>query len=371
EKKAIELYKLQDEGNKLRSKIPVTSEDIAEVITQITGIPVKKLVSEEKERLKNLEKRLKKYIIGQDEAVDAIAKSVRRSRLGISNEKRPLGVFMFLGPTGVGKTELAKVLANVIYSRPDALIKVDMSEFMERHNISRLVGAPAGYVGYEEGGKLTEQVRMHPYSVILFDEVEKAHPDVFNLLLQIFEDGQLTDAAGRKVDFKNTVIIMTSNIGTDEMTDEANLGFSESVNLDENKKKAKIMKKYIENKDTIMKELKEEFRPEFVNRIDKIIIFNPLGEKDIKSILKVQFSEFKKRLAKNSGIRIEASGSALDFVAKKSFNPNEGARLIRRNMQEMVEDAISEKMINGEIGSGDAVKLNEEKGKIVARKIKK
>jgi ATP-dependent Clp protease ATP-binding subunit ClpC len=266
------LYKIQENENKIRIKELVGHEDIAEIITQMTGVPVKKIVSDDRKKLKNLEKELKKYIEGQDEAVRAISRSIRRSRSGVANADRPAGVFMFLGPTGVGKTELAKVLAKTIYEKSDALIKVDMSEFMEKHNVSRLVGAPAGYVGYEEGGKLTEQVRLRPHSVVLFDEIEKAHPDIFNLMLQIFEDGELTDAAGRKVNFRNTIIIMTSNIGTEQLTYEAKWGFGKNEKISENKKRNKIRKKYIETKGAVLKELKDALSPEFINRIDSLLV---------------------------------------------------------------------------------------------------
>jgi len=365
EKAIANLREIQEKENKTKIEIPVSFEDVAEVITQMTGVPVKKLVCEEREKLKNLEIKLKERIVGQDKAIEAISKSIRRSRSGVANVDRPIGVFMFLGPTGVGKTELAKVLSKVVYESPDALIKVDMSEFMERHNISRLVGAPAGYVGYEEGGKLTEQVRLHPYSIILFDEIEKAHPDVFNLLLQIFEDGELTDAAGGKVNFRNTIIIMTSNIGTEELTDEAKWGFREDENLGDNEKKDKIREGYIETKDKILKELKNELSPEFINRIDKIIVFNPLGLKDIRSIAKIQFDDFRNRVLKGSGIKVDIDKKALDYIAGKSFDPNEGARLVRRNLQEMVEDLVSEKIINGEIGEGDEVILKVQNSKLV------
>ncbi|MCK5085195.1 ATP-dependent Clp protease ATP-binding subunit, partial [Candidatus Parcubacteria bacterium] len=260
-----EIISAQEKESASIIKDPVGSDDVAEIITQMTGIPVKKMVFQERKKLQNLEKKLEKHIIGQHEAIEAISKSIRRSRTGISDTKRPLGIFLFMGPTGVGKTELAKILTNVMYEKKDALIKVDMSEFMEKHNVSRLVGAPAGYVGYEEGGKLTEQVRNHPYSVILFDEIEKAHCDVFNLMLQIFEDGELTDASGRKIDFKNTTIIMTSNVGTEQLTDEAKLGFTKEGQIDENKRKDEIRKKYIETKESVIKEFKDEFNPEFVN----------------------------------------------------------------------------------------------------------
>jgi len=368
-KKSIaKLYEIQDKENKIKIKTPLNADDIAEVIMRMTGVPVKKLISGERKKLKNIERGLKKQIIGQDEAIEAISKSIRRSRLGIASANRPNGVFMFLGPTGVGKTELTKVLAKTVYEKKDALIKVDMSEFIERHNVSRLVGAPAGYVGYEEGGKLTEQVRLNPHSVILFDEIEKAHPDVFNLLLQIFEDGEITDAAGRKVDFKNTIIIMTSNIGTEELTCEAGWGFSENENIDEDEKKNRARKKYIETKDSVLKELKDEFNPEFINRIDKIIVFNPLGLNDIKSIVRNQFNDLQKRILESNGIKINVDKKALDYISKKSFNPNEGARLVRRNLQEMVEDLISEKIVNEEIGEGERVKLSAGKDGIVLKR---
>ena len=367
EKAIVKLYEIQDKENKIKIKTPLGVDDIAEVITQMTGVPVKKLISGEKKKLKNIEKDLKKYIVGQDEAVEAVSKSIRRNRLGIANTNRPNGVFMFLGPTGVGKTELTKVLAKTVYEKKDALIKVDMSEFMERHNVSRLIGAPAGYVGYEEGGKLTEQVRFNPYSVILFDEIEKAHPDVFNLLLQIFEDGEITDAAGKKVDFKNTIIIMTSNIGTEELTYKAGWGFSENENINEDEKKNRARKKYMETKDNVLKELKNEFSPEFINRIDKIIVFNPLSSSDIKTIVKKQFSDLQKRILESNKIKIDMDKKALDYISKKSFNPNEGARLVRRNLQEMVEDLISEEIVEGDIDEGDKIKLSAGKEGIVVK----
>ena len=364
-----EMRKIQENENKIKIKESVSREDIAEVIMQMTGVPVKKIVSNDRKKLKNLEKELKKYIEGQDEAVSVISKSIRRSRSGVANTNRPAGVFMFLGPTGVGKTELAKVLSKTIYKKSDALIKVDMSEFMEKHNVSRLVGAPAGYVGYEEGGKLTEQVRLHPYSVVLFDEIEKAHPDVFNLMLQIFEDGELTDAAGRKVNFRNTTIIMTSNIGTEQLTYEAKWGFGKNEKISESRKKNKIRNKYIEAKEAVLKELKDVLSPEFVNRVDRLLVFNPLSEGNIKNIVKTQFDDFKKRLLENNNIKISADKRALDYISKKSFDPNEGARLVRRNLQEMVEDLISEKIIDGKIKEGDRAKLKVKSGKMDLAKI--
>ena len=363
-----EYFQLQDKENAIQVKDPVSGDDVAETITKITGVPVQQIVSTERKRLRNLEKKLEKNIVGQKEAIEIVSRSIRRSRLGLTDVKRPLGVFLFLGPTGVGKTELAKKLANIMYERQDALIKVDMSEFMEKHNVSRLVGAPAGYIGYEEGGKLTEQVRLHPYSIILFDEIEKAHSDIFNIMLQIFEDGELTDAAGRKVDFSNTTIIMTSNIGTDRLTDEAKLGFTEEEDLIGHEKNNKIRDKYIQTKESVIKEVQEEFNPEFINRIDKIIVFDPLGFKDIKSVVKLQFDDFGKRLSSSNGIKINIDKTAIDLIANNSFNPNEGARLVRRKLQEMVEDLVSEDIVDEKIVKGDSIKVTVKKDKIVISK---
>ena len=363
-----EYFQLQDKENAIQVKDPVSGDDVAETITKITGVPVQQIVSTERKRLRNLEKKLEKNIVGQKEAIEIVSRSIRRSRLGLTDVKRPLGVFLFLGPTGVGKTELAKKLANIMYERQDALIKVDMSEFMEKHNVSRLVGAPAGYIGYEEGGKLTEQVRLHPYSIILFDEIEKAHSDIFNIMLQIFEDGELTDAAGRKVDFSNTTIIMTSNIGTDRLTDEAKLGFAEEEDLIGHEKNNKIRDKYIQTKESVIKEVQEEFNPEFINRIDKIIVFDPLGFKDIKSVVKLQFDDFGKRLSSSNGIKINIDKTAIDLIANNSFNPNEGARLVRRKLQEMVEDLVSEDIVDEKIVKGDSIKVTVKKDKIVISK---
>ena len=360
-----EYFQLQDKENAIQIEDPVSSDDVAEIITKITGVPVQQIVSTERKRLRNLEKKLEKDIVGQKEAITIVSKSIRRSRLGLTDAKRPLGVFLFLGPTGVGKTELAKKLAHTMYERQDALIKVDMSEFMEKHNISRLLGAPAGYVGYEEGGKLTEQVRLHPYSIILFDEIEKAHCDVFNIMLQIFEDGELTDAAGRKVDFSNTTIIMTSNIGTDRLTDEAKLGFAEEESPTGHDKHNKIRDRYIQAKESVIKEVQEEFNPEFVNRIDKIIVFDPLGLRDIRSVVKLQFDDFRKRLLSSNDIKISIDKIAIDLIASNSFNPNEGARLVRRKLQEMVEDLVSEDIVDEKIVKGDSIKVTVKKDKIV------
>lgn len=367
-KKEIRKYcDLQDKENKTKISVPVTEREIGEVIEQMTGVPVNELLEEERHRMRDLEKELKKKIVGQDEAIEAISRAIRRSRSGITEGDRPIGVFMFLGPTGVGKTELVKALAESVYKDKKALIKVDMSEFMERHNVSRLVGAPAGYVGFEEGGKLTEEVRLHPYSIILFDEIEKAHPDVFNIMLQIFEDGELTDAAGRKVDFRNTVIIMTSNLGTEELTQEAGMGFTVSEEKSEAGKKEEARSRYIETKENVLGSLKEEFRPEFLNRVDKVLVFNPLGHKDIRRILDLRVEELKKRLLAKKNLKLSIGKEALEFLADKSFDPNEGARLIRRNLQEMVEDPISEKIMQGEVARGGKVEVVLVKGKITLK----
>jgi len=358
---------LQEKENKTKIEVPVTEREIGEVIEQVTGVPVNELLEEEKAKLQDLEKELKKKIVGQEEAIGSVARAIRRSRSGIAEGNRPVGVFMFLGPTGVGKTELVKVLAETIYKDKKALIKVDMSEFMERHNVSRLVGAPAGYVGFEEGGKLTEDVRLHPYSIVLFDEIEKAHPDVFNIMLQIFEDGELTDAAGRKVDFRNTIIVMTSNLGTEELTQEAGIGFAFDEGQSEEGKKEEARAHYIETKENVLDELKDEFRPEFLNRIDKVLVFNPLSGKDIEAILKIKVEELRKRLLHRKNIKLSVGKDAMDFIAEKSFDANEGARLIRRNLQEMVEDPISEKMVKNEIGKGDKVEIVLKGGKVVVK----
>jgi ATP-dependent Clp protease ATP-binding subunit ClpC len=358
---------LQDKENRTKIEVPVTEREIGEVIEQVTGVPVNELLEEERAKMQDLEKELKKKVIGQEEAIESIARAIRRSRSGIAEGNRPIGVFMFLGPTGVGKTELVKVLAETIYKDKKALIKVDMSEFMERHNVSRLVGAPAGYVGFEEGGKLTEEVRLHPYSIVLFDEIEKAHPDVFNIMLQIFEDGELTDAAGRKVDFRNTVIVMTSNLGTEELTQEAGIGFFSEEEKSEQGKKEDARQHYIETKESVLDELKDEFRPEFLNRIDKVLVFNPLGKKDIEAILKIKVEELRKRLLLRKNIKLTIGKDVMESIAEHSFDANEGARLIRRNLQEIIEDPISEKIVRGEISKGGKVGISMKGSKIVVK----
>ena len=332
--------------NQTRTDI-VTEEDIGDIVASWTGIPVKRLAEEESERLMKMEEELHKRVIGQDEAVKAISKAIRRGRVGLKDPKRPIGSFIFLGPTGVGKTELSKALAEAMFGNENAMVRIDMSEYMEKFAVSRLVGSPPGYVGYEEGGQLTEKVRRKPYSVLLFDEIEKAHPDVFNILLQILEDGRLTDSQGRVVDFRNTVIIMTSNVGGRMITEPKRLGFVVGDNTSRN---------YEDMKGNVMGELKKTFRPEFLNRVDDIIVFHPLDEENIRSIVGIMLEVLVKRLAQNS-IVLEASEEVKAYLAKKGFDPVFGARPLRRSIQSLIEDKLAENMLEGSVKPGDTVKV--------------
>ena len=342
------LGKEKDEWQKQnQTKTEVVTEDeIAEIVSSWTGIPVKRLTEEEADRLLNLEEVLHKRVVGQDEAVKAVAKAIRRGRMGLKDPKRPIGSFIFLGPTGVGKTELSKALAEALFGDENAIIEIDMSEYMERFAVSRLVGSPPGYVGYEEGGQLTEKVRRKPYSVVLFDEIEKAHPDVFNILLQILEEGRLTDSQGRVVDFRNTVIIMTSNVGARLITERKRMGFAPG---DEDKEKS-----YEEMKNNVMTELKKTFRPEFLNRVDEIIVFHPLEEEHIKQIVGIMINKIAERLKQN-GINMEVTDNAKVLIAKKGFDPVFGARPLRRAVQNMIEDKIAEEMLDGNVKAGDNI----------------
>ena len=337
----------------------VTANDIADVVTQWTGIPVSKLMEGESEKLLNLEKILRERVIGQDKAIEVISKAIRRGRMGLKNPNRPIGSFIFVGPTGVGKTELTKALADVMFGDPNAMIRLDMSEYMEKHSVSKLIGSPPGYVGYDEGGQLTEKIRRHPYSVVLFDEIEKAHPDVFNIMLQVLEDGVLTDSQGRKVDFKNTIIIMTSNAGASALTDNrAKLGFSEPEKSeaaeDERKKTEEI----------IMNALKATFRPEFLNRVDDIVIFNKLSHEDICKIAELMLGEVKKRVS-DVGIELDFDPSVAELVAKEGFDPVYGARPLRRAIVHMVEDTFSGEMLEGRVKAGDKVTAKADGDKVV------
>ena len=333
----------------------IGEDEIAEIISGWTGIPVKKLAEEESERLRNLEEVLHKRVIGQEDAVKAVSKAIRRGRVGLKDPKRPIGSFIFLGPTGVGKTELSKALTEALFGDEDALIRVDMSEYMEKHSVSKMVGSPPGYVGFDEGGQLTEKVRRKPYSVILFDEIEKAHPDVFNILLQILDDGQLTDSQGRKVDFKNCVIIMTSNVGARNISEPKSLGFASGNDNRE------VVNKNIRN--SVMDELKKMFRPEFLNRVDDIIVFSQLTEDEIGEIALVMLESLKKRLAAND-ITATVDESAVKLLAKEGFDPVYGARPLRRAITSKVEDLFAEEMLDGKIQNGDNVIIKAENGEI-------
>ena len=313
----------------------VGTREIATVTSKMTAIPIYQLEKEDAKRLLELEIKLSEQLVGQDEAITTISKALRRTRAGLSNPQRPIGSFLFLGPTGVGKTELARVLAKTLFENESAFIRIDMSEYSERFSLSRLIGAPPGYVGYDEGGQLTEAVRRHPYSVVLFDEIEKAHPEVYNILLQIMEDGSLTDSFGRKVNFKNTIIIMTSNIGTNTFT-SSRLGFTKSI---QDKKQVKT---------AYMEELKKMMRPELLNRIDAILVFNPLGIEEIEKIVDIQMRDINQRIA-HKNLTIQLTPSAKHWLAEKGFDPQMGARPLKRTLQKYVEDTISEKLIAGEL----------------------
>ena len=348
--------KLEKEKKKWQSKnsknvMSLTEEDIAEVIASWTGIPVQKITQDENEKLKHLEETLHKRVIGQNEAVEAVSKAIRRGRVGLKDPNRPIGSFLFLGPTGVGKTELSKALAEALFGNEEAMIRVDMSEYMEPHSVAKLIGSPPGYVGYDEGGQLTEKIRRKPYSVILFDEIEKAHPDVMNMLLQILDDGRLTDAQGRTVNFKNTVIIMTSNVGARMITDKNVLGFSQGTDNKEGQEK-----EYENIKKDVMSELKKQFRPEFINRIDDIIVFHKLTEEDIGQIIEIMLKQVQKRL-KEQEYDVEIDKTVKDLVAKKGIDANYGARPLKRAIQSNVEDKIAEAILDGKIATHKKAKI--------------
>ena len=344
----------------------VTAEDIANVVAGWTGIPVTRLTEDESMRLLKLEETLHQRVVGQDEAVAAVAKAIRRGRVGLKDPKRPIGSFLFLGPTGVGKTELCKTLAEAMFGDENAIIRIDMSEYMERHTVSRLVGSPPGYVGHEEGGQLTEKVRRKPYSVVLFDEIEKAHEDVWNILLQILEDGIVTDSQGRRVDFKNTVIVMTSNVGAKNITaaENAPLGFDGS----EKEKEADEAARFARIREAVMAELKRTFKPEFLNRIDETIVFRQLTEADIVKIAHRMLSVTGKRMAQQ-GITLESDEDAVVALAKDGFDAEYGARPLRRSIQNTVEDAVAEQMLEGTLKSGDTAKVTLRDGKVVVEKV--
>ena len=344
EKEKLEKEKKKWQSKNSKNVMSLTEEDIAEVIASWTGIPVNKITQDENEKLKHLEETLHKRVIGQNEAVEAVSKAIRRGRVGLKDPNRPIGSFLFLGPTGVGKTELSKALAEALFGNESAMIRVDMSEYMEPHSVAKLIGSPPGYVGYDEGGQLTEKIIRKPYSVILFDEIEKAHPDVMNMLLQMLDDGRLTDAQGRTVNFKNTVIIMTSNVGARAITDKNVLGFSNNAG----DSKQEQEKEYETIKKDVMAELKKQFRPEFINRIDDIIVFHKLTDEDIGKIIEIMLKQVKTRLSEQE-YDVEIDKSVKDLVAKKGIDANYGARPLKRAIQGIVEDKIAEAILDGKI----------------------
>jgi ATP-dependent Clp protease ATP-binding subunit ClpC len=353
-----EIIKLQAKYNDGKI-IKLTSDDVAEVVARITGVPVNKVIRSEAKYLLNLEKTLGTYIISQKEAIKAVSTAVRRSRSGITDEKRPIGSFVFLGPTGVGKTELARVLAREFFGSEDALVKIDMSEFGEHHNVSRLMGAPAGYIGYDDGGQLTDRIRRHPYSLVLFDEIEKAHPDVFNMMLQILEDGKLTDGKGRSIDFSNTIVIMTSNIGAEKLQKESQFGFS----VKSNKDMEDLDELHKSNQENVLESLQKMMRPELLNRIDKTIVFRALTKSEISKILDLQLQEFNNRLIRQ-GVVVKASDSAKKLLVRQGYDPQNGVRPMRRLLQDTLEDNISNGLLMGEYVKGTVINVGVKSGKL-------
>ena len=341
--------------NKNAKSVVVDAEDIADVVSVWTKIPVNKLTEQESKRLERLEEELHKRVVGQNEAVDAVAKAIKRSRVGLKDPKRPVGSFLFLGPTGVGKTELSKALAEAVFGSEDALIRVDMSEYMEKHSVSKLIGSPPGYVGFEEGGQLSEKVRSNPYSVILFDEIEKAHSDVFNILLQVLDDGHITDSQGRKVDFKNTIIIMTSNTGAQRIIDPKKLGFVTVSNADT---------EHEDMKKNVMDEVKQNFKPEFLNRIDDIIVFRALTEEDVRNISNLLLKELKQRVASQMEIQLKFGDAVKKLIFEKGYDKKYGARPLKRAIQTNIEDELAEAVLKGEIKRGDTVQVTVRNDKV-------
>ena len=341
--------------NKNAKSVVVDAEDIADVVSVWTKIPVNKLTEQESKRLERLEEELHKRVVGQNEAVDAVAKAIKRSRVGLKDPKRPVGSFLFLGPTGVGKTELSKALAEAVFGSEDALIRVDMSEYMEKHSVSKLIGSPPGYVGFEEGGQLSEKVRYNPYSVILFDEIEKAHSDVFNILLQVLDDGHITDSQGRKVDFKNTIIIMTSNTGAQRIIDPKKLGFVTASNADT---------EHEDMKKNVMDEVKQNFKPEFLNRIDDIIVFRALTEDDVRNVSNLLLKELKQRVASQMEIQLKFGDAVKKLIFEKGYDKKYGARPLKRAIQTNIEDELAEAVLKGEIKRGDTVQVTVRNDKV-------
>jgi len=355
----LERQRLDWKNSRSRTEGTVSAEDIAQIVSSWTGIPVTKLAQEETERLLRLEEELHKRVVGQDEAIEAVSRAIRRARAGLKDPKRPIGSFIFLGPTGVGKSELARALAESLFGDEDAMVVLDMSEYMERHTVSRLVGSPPGYVGYEEGGQLTEKVRRRPYTVVLFDEIEKAHPEVFNVLLQVLENGRLTDAKGRTVDFRNTVLIMTSNVGAHEIQRQGGIGFR---TVEDGQQSYRDMKKKVTD------ELRKTFRPEFLNRIDEVIVFHALGKEHLRRIVDIMLRTLVQEL-KDRGVSVEFTDRAKDVLAEQGYDPQYGARPLRRAIQRLVENPLSEEMLRGRFSEGDTILVDADaEGQIVFEK---
>ena len=363
EEKKLEkrLMRLQNKSSKekMQFKTEVTEEDINSVVSSWTKIPLEKMKEEESERLLKLDEAMHQRVIGQEDAVTAVVKAVRRGRVGLKDPKRPIGSFLFLGPTGVGKTELSKALAESVYGDETSIIRVDMSEYMEKHSVSKMIGSPPGYVGYDEGGQLSEKVRRNPYSLILFDEIEKAHQDVFHILLQVLDEGHITDSQGRKVDFKNTIIIMTSNAGAQNIVNPKSLGFATSENEGVN---------YEKMKEKVMEEVKFTFKPEFINRIDDIIVFHTLQKDEIKQIAKLQLTQLAERADKQLMISLHYEESVYDFVMKKGYDEKYGARPLKRVIQSKIEDSLAEEILKGAVKKGDSIRVSEKEDKIYFEK---
>ncbi|MDR1765304.1 MAG: ATP-dependent Clp protease ATP-binding subunit [Lachnospiraceae bacterium] len=357
ERKREQIVEIREKWERERAgrQLVVTEEEIADVVASWTKIPVRKLEEEESERLQKLESILHERVVGQDDAVNGVSKAIRRGRVGLKDPKRPIGSFLFLGPTGVGKTELCKALAEAMFGSEDALVRVDMSEYMEKHSVSKMIGSPPGYVGYEEGGQLSEKVRRHPYSVILFDEVEKAHPDVFNILLQVLDDGHITDAQGRKINFKNTIIIMTSNAGAENIVAPKLLGFTSAMDESES---------YNRMKDGVMDEVKRIFKPEFLNRVDEIIVFHQLNKENMREIAEILTGILRKRTQRQMNIDLDLGDDVKEFLIDKGYDEKYGARPLRRTIQNYVEDALAEEILGGHVKEGDTVKVGMDDGKV-------
>ena len=356
----IDKIRKEQEKHRDAKELQVTENEIAAVIADWTKIPVQKLQEEEMERLRHLEEILHERVVGQEEAVSAVSKAVRRGRVGLKDPRRPIGSFLFLGPTGVGKTELSKALAEAVFGKENDIIRVDMSEYMEKHSVSKMIGSPPGYVGYEDGGQLSEKVRRHPYSVILFDEIEKAHADVFNILLQILEDGHVTDAQGRKVSFKNTIIIMTSNAGAQRIIEPRHLGFGVQEDAEAD---------YHKMKDSVMEEVKKIFKPEFINRIDEILVFHTLTKENIEQIVRIMLNTLNKRTTAQMNLTMEVTEEAVAHLAESGFDKNYGARPVRRAIQTQLEDALADALLDGTIAAGDKIKVDCKDKKIIFSKL--